>query len=271
MTVVADTARRALLAAAGPEGYARVSAAVRDCQSASQYRISLRGLESRRRIRELRDAHAGERCFIVGNGPSVNEQDLGRLEPERIFLLNRGYLLRDRIGRDGDYVVAVNRHVLHQFGDEILGLESTKFVAWHARRLFDATDRVLFVRSRARPAFYGTSADLGVWEGSTVTFVALQLAFYFGFSEVVLIGVDHQFTDVGRPHEAAIAAGDDPNHFDPLYFGPGTTWQYPDLVTSERAYRLALEAYTSARRRVVNATAGGRLEVFPRVRYEDLL
>ena len=35
--------------------------------------------ESRRRLAQLKDGHKGERCFIVGNGPSLKNTDLSRL------------------------------------------------------------------------------------------------------------------------------------------------------------------------------------------------
>ncbi len=82
-----------------------------------------------------------------------------------------------------------------------------------------------------------------VWEGATVTNVALQLAFYHGFPQVILIGVDHNFTDKGKANQTVVSAGDDPNHFSPAYFGKGFRWQFPDLETSEIGYNLARKAY----------------------------
>src|SRR5699024_10081487 len=42
--------------------------------------------------------HAGQRCFIIGNGPSLAKMDLGPLRGEVTFGMNRIYLLRDKIG-----------------------------------------------------------------------------------------------------------------------------------------------------------------------------
>ncbi len=46
-----------------------------------------------RRIEHFRDRHRGERCFILGNGPSLIRLDLSKLRGERTFGLNRIYLL----------------------------------------------------------------------------------------------------------------------------------------------------------------------------------
>ena len=74
----------------------------------------------------------------------------------------------------------------------------------------------------------------------------MQLAFHLGFSEVVLIGVDHSFADKGPANKLVTASGADANHFDPNYFGVGVKWQLPDLEVSEAAYRLARDAFRRA-------------------------
>ena len=109
-----------------------------------------------------------------------------------------------------------------------------------------------------------------MYEGFTVTYVALQLAFHMGFKKVILIGVDHNFTTKGPANQAVVSQGDDPNHFAPNYFGAAFKWQLPDLEGSERAYRLARQAYETAGRMVVDATVGGKLTVFPKVDYLSL-
>jgi hypothetical protein len=91
-----------------------------------------------------------------------------------------------------------------------------------------------------------------------------------GFQEVVLIGVDHNFVTQGKPNTTITSTGDDPNHFSGAYFGQGFRWQLPDLETSERGYRLAKEAYESAGRRVLDATVGGKLTIFPKADYNSL-
>jgi hypothetical protein len=103
-----------------------------------------------------------------------------------------------------------------------------------------------------------------------VTYVALQLAYHMGFEQVILVGVDHSFITQGSAHQEVTSQGDDPNHFSPRYFGKGFRWQLPDLETSERAYRMAHQAYRAAGRQVLDATVGGQLQVFPKVDYGSL-
>jgi hypothetical protein len=109
-----------------------------------------------------------------------------------------------------------------------------------------------------------------LWEGATVTYVALQLAYHLGFEQVILIGVDHSFVTQGTPNTTVVSQGDDPNHFHAGYFGKGFRWQLPDLDTSERAYIMARQAYEANGRQVVDATIGGKLTVFPKTDYVSL-
>jgi hypothetical protein len=230
--------------------------------------LGVQGRESRDRLRALKDRHLGQRCFIIGNGPSLRKTDLSLLENEYTFGLNRIYLLFDQLGFATSYHVTVNALVAQQCGREMSQLPCPKFVAWHARRLVDFTPDTMFLVSRRGPRFY-TSVARGIWEGATVTYVAMQIAHYLGFRKVILVGVDHSFETKGQPHATVISRGDDPNHFSPRYFGKGFRWQLPDLETSELAYRLAREQFERSGGEIVDATVGGKLQVFRRVPYES--
>ena len=61
------------------------------------------------------------------------------------------------------------------------------------------------------------------------------------------------------------------NHIHPDYFGPGYRWHDPNVARMEAAYRCARRELESAGITVMNATAGGHLEVFDRVAYDSLL
>lgn len=225
--------------------------------------------QSCQRMLAFKDKHLGERCFIIGNGPSLRKTDLSLLKNEVTFGLNRIYLLFDEMGFATSYYVAVNKLVLQQCSHEIAKCPCPKFIAWHSRNLIKVTPFVMFFRSRNSPGFY-TDLTKGVWEGGTVTYVAMQIAYYMGFRKVILIGVDHSFVTKGRPNATVVSRGDDSNHFDPQYFGKGFRWQLPDLETSELAYRIAREQFEAAGREIVDATKDGKLRVFRKVDYRAL-
>lgn len=236
---------------------------MRQDEKEPRYRASIK------RLQALKDRHLGQRCFIIGNGPSLKKTNLALLKNEFTFGLNRIYLLFKDIGFATTYCVTVNRLVVEQCATELAALPCPKFISWHSRDLIRFTDDMMFLDSRPQPTFY-TDVTQGVWEGATVTYVAMQVAYFLGFQRVVLVGVDHSFATQGQPHATVVSQGDDPNHFDPQYFGKGFRWQLPDLETSEMAYRIARWQYGLAGREIVDATIGGHLQVFPKVEYESL-
>jgi hypothetical protein len=109
-----------------------------------------------------------------------------------------------------------------------------------------------------------------ICEGHTVTFVAMQIAYYMGFKNIFLIGVDHNFKASGNPNEKQILIGDDPNHFDPQYFA-NSEWQLPDLEASELSYHLARFFFNRDGRKIYDSTIDGKLKIFPKVDFEQAL
>ena len=217
-------------------------------------------------LRSFRDRHRGERCFILGNGPSLRQTDLSLLKNEVSFGMNRIYLLFPELGFGTTYYLSVNTLVVEQCAQEIRALQMPKFITWRARRWLSRDPRVVFLDTDyTPPATFSKEVSGRVFEGSTVTYVAMQLAYHMGFDEVILIGVDHNFSTRGPANVTVVSEGADLNHFAPDYFGKGFRWQLPDLGASEFAYRLAKEAFETNGRRVLDATLGGKLTVFPKV------
>ena len=188
-----------------------------------------------------------------------------------MFGLNRIYLIFPELGFATSCLVSVNDLVLEQCAGEMKVLELPKYLTWRARRWFSEDRQAVFVDTDFTGAEdFSPDASGRVFEGFTVTYVALQLAFHMGFSEAILIGVDHNFVTQGTANQAIVSQGDDPNHFSPNYFGAGFMWQLPDLEGSERAYKLAKIAYENNGRRILDATIGGKLTIFPKVDYNSL-
>ena len=176
--------------------------------------LNLRFWLNAARIQDYHDIHKGERCFIIGNGPSLNQTNLSLLKREYTFGLNRIYLAFDRLGPSTTYYVSVNDLVLRQCATEIESLSCPKFVSWKNRSLFQRRRDIMFLRRLPIPAF-STDIAYGIWEGSTVTYVAMQIAFFMGFRQVILVGVDHHFDTKGPAHHEVVSEGADLNHFDP--------------------------------------------------------
>jgi hypothetical protein len=230
--------------------------------------------ESNRRLRQYQDRYRGKRCFVIGNGPSLKDTDLSFLKDEYTFGMNRVYLAFQDWGFQTSFLVAINDLVVEQCYQDFQDLLLPKFFSWHARKLLypvgNPDERTHFLYTSYTCPKFASRLQERFWEGATVTYVCLQLAYCMGFQQVYLIGVDHSFESKGTANQTVVSSGEDRNHFSPNYFGKGFRWQLPDLETSEWAYRLADQAYLSAGRQVFDATIGGKLQVFPKVDYASL-
>ncbi len=228
-------------------------------------------MKNKARLEKWRDRYQGQRCFVVGNGPSLRQTDLSKLEGEFTIGMNRIYLAFDDHDFKSSCLVSVNDLVLEQCKEDMQSLDLPKFVSWRARAHFHPGPDLMFLDTDyTPPADFNGDATGRLFEGFTVTYVCLQLAYFMGFTTAILIGVDHNFVTQGPANAVVTSEGDDPNHFAANYFGKGFRWQLPDLEGSERAYQMAKTAYEADGRSILDATVGGKLTIFPKADYDSL-
>lgn len=235
------------------------------------------------RIRQLKDSHIGERCFILGNGPSLKHWDLDMLKGEFTFASNRIYNAFEDTLWLPDVYMAVDPVMLETELIQACAVPcKIRVLCWNVLRSLkrESLDRKAYEIWRGpkkfkiceAPCWADKSAHIpddvayGFSNGQTVTFDAIQLAIYMGFSQIYLLGVDFNYTRV---------LGED-GHFHSVqgvqdHFGEQNN---PATFMVECPI---LHAYTAARQycdahgiRIRNATRGGKLEVFERVQFEDL-
>ena len=227
--------------------------------------------DSIKKLELLRNSHCGQRRVIIGNGPSLKVTDLSKLKHEFTFGMNRFYLAFAELGFLSSVLLTVNDLVIEQCAQDLRSLPIPTFVSWRGRKYIQPAANLHYLyTSYIKPGFNGDAVGR-LWVGATVTYIAIQLAYYMGFKQVILVGVDHNYTTKGTPNTTVVSTGDDPNHFNPGYFGNGFRWQLPDLQTNEIAYQMAQEAYRRDGREILDATVGGKLTVFPKVNFDSIL
>ena len=237
--------------------------------------------EDMRRLNGLRSAYKGKRCFIIGNGPSLNDLDLTLLKDEYTFGVNAIYTNYERMGFFPNFLVIEDVFVAEDRADELNALKSShKFFGNYLSYCLENDD----VSHRLNVEFnYGNHIDSPrfsrnslrkIYVGGTVTYLCMQLAYFMGFTEVYLIGFDHSYKinkTVARASNTLISTvDDDPNHFSNSYFGKNKRWHDPNVERMERSYIVAKREFELDDRKIFNATAGGNLEVFERVTYSNL-
>lgn len=229
--------------------------------------------ENRKHISKYHGIHRGERCFIVANGPSLKKMNLDLLAGEKTFGLNRIYLFFSETSFRPTYYAAFNELVLEQFSAEISKLEMPKFLNWNRRFCFDLHDPdVVFLKSNmVINDFFQPDLERPLVVGASVTYAALQIAFYMGFQKVILIGLDHKYSEKGLPNQTEKRTTDhDESHFHPDYFPKGIRWQLPDLLRSEIDFAIARDAFEKDGREIVDATVEGHCPVLEKVDYLSL-
>lgn len=206
---------------------------------------------------------------IVANGPSLNQMELNFLQRETVIGLNKIYMGFVKFSFYPRYLVMVNKKVIEQSKDKLPKINCVKFISERGEGVVSQDSLTHYIKTRNVVRF-STDITSGVNEGGTVTYAALQIAFFLGFSEVIIIGMDHRFEFKGKPNEPSVILGADINHFSPDYFGGGQSWDNPDIDRSEESYRIARLEYEKAGRRIIDATVNGACTVFEKADYQSL-
>lgn len=237
----------------------------------------------RPKLRALKYSRTKNRCFVIGNGPSLKHTELELLKNEVTFATNGFFLKLPELNWMPTFYVVEDHLVAEDRAHEINMLRGpTKLFPANIRYVLTPDDDTIYFdhrpRKRAPENFdFSFDADVHTYAGGTVTFTCLQLASYLGFEEIYLIGVDADYavpTDAvlsgdGRVKEIDMKS-DDPNHFHPDYFGKGKRWHEPNVDVMLKAYEEAKARCDERGVKIKNATVGGKLEIFDRVAFSSL-
>ena len=228
-------------------------------------------------LKKYRNIHKGKRCFIIGTGPSLTVEDLELLKDEYTFASNRIFEIYPRTQWRPTYYINQDYPLLKKYVNEINELApKAVFLPIDVQSSYGHNPLAHFFVLRYKE-FYPGDADFSeklhhyMGQGFTVTYGALQLARYMGFSEVYLLGIDHNYSISQDEHGNLIVRQGVKDYFE------GSTASniginLPRVVETIRAYMTARK-YADRQKNftVYNATRGGKLEAFERVKLEDVL
>lgn len=236
------------------------------------YNFSYRLSRESERVAGFHMRHRGKPMLVCGNGPSLNKTPLDKFVDIPSIGMNKIDLIFGRTVWRPSYIVCVNDLVFLQHKNRFLLNKIPTFLGWKTilYTALNKPDHFYFLNISLSEKF---SEDITQFTGScgTVTYTALQLAYFMGANPVILVGVDHSFASAGEPLSIVRRKGPDTDHFDPDYFSHGQYWGLPDLELNERGYRRAKEAFEAAGRRIYDATVGGKLNVFPKISINEAL
>lgn len=247
--------------------------------------------EDLKRIQKYKDIHKGERCFIVGQGPSLTIDDLEKIKNEISFTVNSGPVAYNQTEWRAQYYVAFDPIVFNRVrtllnseykfdGIFVNNIDSKTFTCETPLRRAEKKEEMVFLPTdfsctycldtiwdKIFPCIFnaaGFSTDIAniVYSGTTVVYTSMQIAAYMGFSEIYLLGVD---CDYSKEIKHAIATMD----CEELTYDI-SEWMRAERIQLKQFQRL-VEKGLPQNVKVYNVSRGGKLEVFPRKNLDEIL
>lgn len=243
--------------------------------------------------RRFKNIHSGQRCFIIGNGPSIREQDLSLLKGEVVFTVNqiarnpqfyqmdtKYHLWADpaffkiELCCEGDYQLL---QIMKQ-----LPKDAECFFPYYAANYVNKFElyKDINVNYFSSSALVDEEEEIDfagfVRNGYTVAQYAIRLAIYMGFKEIYLLGCEcttilnvinartSQYMMVTHGYDIDEKEKERAKY---MYFSLPMEEYYKSEYGVMTEYRLLARYCKNRKIQVVNCTPGGLLEEFPRMSY----
>ncbi len=231
-------------------------------------------------IAKYKGKFAGQKCFFIGNGPSLRAEDLTAVHDAGIptFAFNRVYNIFDQTSWRPTFYISQDEKMLSGCADVVNSLDlPVKFIPiqlswWHAIHMEEALYFNIVGQKAEDPREFLFSDDAAkcLYNSSTGMYTAAQLAAYMGFTEIYLIGVDHHFRISQNNKGEVVVDNSVKDYFTDKYNEDKANLYIPNTEKSTLTY-VAMKNHCEQRGiRIYNATRGGKLEVFPRVDFDSL-
>lgn len=234
------------------------------------------------------------RCFVIGNAPSLNSLDLNKILKEDKIMVNSFYKkaelldLKPNFWVLADPIFWLNEEellypILNVLDNSLV--DTQLFIKDEALLLLERDiyhkDNVYFYNMNDSSDTINDDIDLtrAVPQfAQNVISPALMLAIYLKYEEIILIGCDHTWWGYSKeeieqgiihPHIYSKSERDKVHHVD---FFQSHGYEGVQETIERQKYEY-MELDRVARRKgikIINATNGGYLETFERVAYEDL-
>ena len=242
----------------------------------------------------LKNTHLGERCFILGTGPSLKDQDLSLLRNEQTFVVAGFYLHPDYDRVHPKFFAIISTECFKE--DE----ESKKYLADISKKVHEDTTMILpfqckdvvekrglFAKNKkiylsqdkcfTEDMRFNLDIDKQIPMMVNVIFSAMITANYMGFKTMYLMGVEHDWLV-----KKSYIEGQTPYYQEHHFYEAESFPKIPVLIETrqyERTCEGALLAFKTQRLlkqkmsdvKIFNLTPGSYLDVFPFKKYEDVI
>lgn len=240
----------------------------------------------------LKNRHQGQRCFILGNGPSAKQLDLSQLRGEIVFSVSNGYLHHGYSDLTPAYhcvpqitygkmteedTLAWFQEMHQKIGNAELFLNETeaalvkRYGLFPGRKIYYLALQESFDELKDR-SIINISRPVPRIESAPV--MVLMIALYMGFDEIILLGIDHDHFKTGRYTYAFDTQVQKNKDFSVNVNDEVITSRYDDfqsLARLWRQYRIIREIAIQNNRIILNGNPASELDEFPRIELHAVL
>lgn len=233
--------------------------------------------EKYNRIQQLKGRYKGERCFLIGTGPSLRNEDVLSLKNEYTFAVNTFAKAVEQLQFYPTFYGFIDKECLQLFGNDII--KNTKSIIFYPQRttlkkfgykelskmenayeflMLDPGNWINFAQKV--PWGFSDDASKQVYWGYTVVYSMIQIITYLGFEEIYLLGMDCCYLP-------GVACYQECRDDDDVQRGVANGGAVSGYIKSYESAKKYAEAYGV---RIYNATRGGKLELFQRVDFDKI-
>lgn len=226
------------------------------------------------RLKKFQNIHQGERCFIIATAPSLTLDDVNLVKGEITFSMNSCFKLFEKTDWRPTYYCILDHTVYERIKNDLdcsqLGeVFVNDYINWNETSLnrvpvYDnwggtSKERKMLPK-RWQKKHFSTDISQKCYYGTSVMHFIMQICFYMGFKEIYLLGADCDFSGAVK-HSKLVSYKDSDKVSNP-----------PDEIFDGLMgdYALAKKEAECRGIKIYNATRGGKLELFDRVKLEEL-
>ena len=237
-------------------------------------------------LKKYKNIHEGKRVFIIGNGPSIEKTNLDLIKDEYSIAMNRISLIYEKTKWRPSYYIFSSSNCLHKkWGKEWTNSvkescnnNNTIAFVWNKyKSVIDPKNKNKNIEwlknvTETKPNLNGDINELW-WpdnieermdKSATTINLALQLANYMGFSEIIFLG-----TDLGFKPDNGI--NNDPNHFSKDYNADIPQNKVNKINNQMLNVHKLARMKISNNVKMYNASLQSTIDVYPRICYETLM
>lgn len=227
--------------------------------------LGIKGKNDYSKLKQFKDIHKGLRCFIVGTGPSLKMEDLEKIKGEYSFSVNSivlsfpdtswrpsYYAIQDSFGYEKLKDVIRNSGLKYIFSGISNKTMTPKMDVENIPFPLNLLDHGKMIPDHITK--FSDNAFKVIYAGHSITYSAMELAVYMGFKEIILLGIDCDYSKAVN-HIKAYSVQTDMNA----------------AYLMRESYKVARQWADTHGVRILNATRNAKLDVFEKVNLEELL